>query len=241
MSFQPPARRAATTRWSLILAAMQDGTPQGDAALADLCQAYWYPVYAFIRRHERDSETTADLTQAFFAQLLEKRVLRDVRRERGRFRSFLFAAVRHFLSNERDRARTLKRGGGIRIVPIDVDAAEGRYRREPADDVTPERLFDRQWAIALLERVLGQLREEMDAAGKGAQFAHLRPLLGGEPDEGYRAVAEALGASDGATRVAVHRLRRRYRDLLRGAIAELVESPEEIEEELRHLMAAVGR
>lgn len=240
MTKPTPARRAATTRWSLVLAAMRDGTPEGDVALAGICQAYWYPVYAFIRRQERDGEAAADLTQAFFAQLLEKRFLHDVRRERGRFRSFLFAAVRHFLSNERDRSRALKRGGGTRTVPIDVETAEGRYRREPVDDLTPERLFDRQWAIALLEQVLEHLQAEMEAAGRSAQFTHLKPLLGGEPEEGYGGVADALGLSEGATRVALHRLRRRYRDLLREAIADLVESPEDIEEELRHLMVAVG-
>lgn len=235
-----PARRAATTRWSLVLAAMYDGTPEGDAALAGICQTYWYPVYAFIRRQEGNGEAAADLTQAFFAQLLEKRFLHDVRPDRGRFRSFLFAAVRHFLSNERDRLRTLKRGGGTPIVPIDVETAERRYQRDPADDLTPERVFERQWAIALLEGVLARLRAEMEAAGKGAQFERLKPLLGGEPEGGYRAMAETLGTSEGAARVAVHRLRRRYRDLLRETIADLVESPEEIEGELRHLIAAVG-
>jgi RNA polymerase sigma-70 factor (ECF subfamily) len=233
--------RVTTTRWSLVLAAMRDGTPEGAEALAVLCQRYWYPVYAFIRRQERDAEAAADLTQEFFARLLEKRFLHDVRRERGRFRSFLFAAVRHFLSNERDRARTLKRGGGIPTLPIDVETAEGRYRCEPVDDVTPEKLFDRQWAIALLEGVVERLRAEMEIAGRGAQFARLKPLIAGEPDdEGYRAVGDALGMAEGAARVAVHRLRRRYRDLLRQAIADLVDSPDEIEAELRYLIAAVG-
>jgi RNA polymerase sigma-70 factor (ECF subfamily) len=223
-----------------VLAAVREGTPEGDQALAVLCERYWYPVYAHIRRQERNAEAAADLTQEFFARLLEKHFLQDVRRERGRFRSFLFAAVRHFLSNERDRARTQKRGGGVPTLPIDVETAEGRYRREPVDDVTPEKLFDRQWAVALLEHVLDQLREEMEVAGKGTQFARLKPLITGEPDdEGYRGVGLELGIGEGAARVATHRLRRRYRDLLRGAIADLVDAAGEIETELRHLIAAV--
>jgi RNA polymerase sigma-70 factor (ECF subfamily) len=229
-----------TTRWSLVLAAMREGTPEGDEALAVLCQRYWYPVYAYIRRQERDGEAAADLTQEFFARLIEKRFLHDVRRERGRFRSFLFAAVRHFLSNERDHARTLKRGGGIPTLPMEVETAEGRYSREPVDDVTPAKLFDRQWAIALLEQVLEQLRQEMEAAGRSAEFGRLKPLITGDPDEGYRTVGVDLGISEGAARVAVHRLRRRYRALLREAIADLVDSPEEIEAELRHLIAAIA-
>jgi RNA polymerase sigma factor (sigma-70 family) len=237
----PDHRAPATTRWSLILAATGEGTPEADEALASLCQMYWYPVYAFIRRQERNADAAADLTQEFFARLLEKHYLHDARRERGRFRAYLFAAVRHFLSNQRDHARALKRGGGVAPLPIDAETAEGRYRREAVDDVTPEKLFDRQWAIALLEQVMDRLRAEVEAAGKGAQFATLKPLLAGEPDErSYRAIGEEAGMSEGAARVAVHRLRRRYRDLLRQEIADIVCSQEAIDAELRYLIKAVS-
>jgi DNA-directed RNA polymerase specialized sigma24 family protein len=237
-------RRASslpTTQWTLVLAGAEAGTPVGDAALARLCGLYWLPVYAFIRRQGYDADAAHDLTQEFFARMLEKHYLRGVRRERGRFRSFLLASVRHFLSNERDRTRALKRGGRRQILSIDVELTEQRCRIEPHDDDTPETVFDRQWALALLEHVLARLREEFVAAGRPARFEVLKPLLTGDADAGdYGALATALGTSEGAIKVAAHRLRRRYRDLLREEIATLVESPDEVDDELRHLLRALG-
>jgi RNA polymerase sigma-70 factor (ECF subfamily) len=230
-----------TTSWTLVVAAGGAGSPEADDALARLCGIYWYPVYAFIRRQGNDSDAARDLTQEFFARLIEKQYLREVRRERGRFRSFLIVAVRHFLSNERDRARASKRGGGRPLLPLDVETAEGRYRREAVDAITPEVLFDRQWAIALLGQVLDRLRAEMEAAGKQEQFARLKPMLTGEADErGYRALGAELGMTEGAVKVAVHRLRRRYRELAREEIAAIVVDPGAVDAELRHLAAALA-
>jgi DNA-directed RNA polymerase specialized sigma24 family protein len=223
------------------MAAGGAASPEADEALARLCELYWFPVYAFIRRQGHDSDEAADLTQEFFARLIEKQFLREVRQERGRFRAFLVAAVRHFLSNERDRASAAKRGGGRPLLPLDVETAEGRYRREPADTVTPEVLFDRQWACVVLERVLDRLQGEMEAAGKAEQFARLKPVLTGEPAEGgYRAIGAALRMSEGAVKVAAHRLRRRYGELLRDEIAMLVADPDAVDAELRHLAAALS-
>jgi RNA polymerase sigma factor (sigma-70 family) len=241
MAPQPRGSPPGTTSWTLVVAAGEAGSPEADDALARLCGIYWYPVYAFIRRQGNDSEAARDLTQEFFARLIEKQYLRDVRRERGRFRSFLMVAVRHFLSNERNRARASKRGGGRPLLPLDVETAEGRYTREAVDAITPERLFDRQWAIALLAQVLDRLRAEMEAAGRQEQFARLKPLLTGESDErGYRAIGAELGMTEGAVKVAVHRLRRRYRELAREEIAAIVADPGAVDAELRHLAAALS-
>jgi RNA polymerase sigma factor (sigma-70 family) len=241
MAEHPKRGSPGTTSWTLVMAAGGAASPEADEALARLCELYWYPVYGFIRRQGNGADEAADLTQEFFARLIEKQYLREVRQERGRFRAFLVAAVRHFLSNERDRARAAKRGGGRRLLPLDVETAEGRYRREPADTLTPEVLFDRQWACVVLERVLDRLQGEMEGAGRQEQFARLKPMLTGEPGEGgYRAIGAALGMSEGAVKVAVHRLRRRYGDLLRDEVAMLVADPDAVDAELRHLAAALS-
>jgi RNA polymerase sigma factor (sigma-70 family) len=241
MAAHPKRGSPGTTSWTLVMAAGGAASPEADEALARLCELYWFPVYAFIRRQGHGSDEAADLTQEFFARLIEKQFLREVRQERGRFRAFLVAAVRHFLSNERDRARAAKRGGGRPLLPLDVETAEGRYRRDPADTVTPEVLFDRQWACVVLERVLDRLQGEMEAAGRQAQFARLKPVLTGEPAEGgYRAIGAALGMSEGAVKVAAHRLRRRYGELLRDEVAMLVADPDAVDAELRHLAAALS-
>jgi RNA polymerase sigma factor (sigma-70 family) len=240
----PRGRRASslpTTQWTLVLAGAETGTPAGEAALAGLCGLYWRPVYAFIRRQGHDVDAAHDLTQEFFARMLEKHYLGAVRRERGRFRSFLLASVRHFLSNERDRTRALKRGGGRQILSIDVELTEQRWHIEPHDADTPETVFDRQWALALLEHVLERLRDEFVASGRRARFEALKPLLTGDAEAcDYRALAASLGTSEGAIKVAAHRLRRRYRDLLREEIAALVDSPDEVEDEMRHLLRSLG-
>jgi DNA-directed RNA polymerase specialized sigma24 family protein len=241
MAAHPKRGSPGTTSWTLVMAAGGGASPEADEALAGLCELYWYPVYGFIRRQGHGSDDAADLTQEFFARLIEKQYLRELRQERGRFRAFLVAAVRHFLSNERDRARAAKRGGGRPLLPLDVETAEGRYRREAADTVTPEVLFDRQWACVVLERVLDRLHGEMEAAGRQAQFARLKPVLTGEPAEGgYRAIDTALGMSEGAVKVAAHRLRRRYGEMLRDEIATLVAEPDAVDAELRHLASALS-
>lgn len=232
--------RFATTHWSLVVAARDRASPEAPDALAALCRAYWYPLYAFIRRRGHDADEAQDLTQEFFARLLEKDFLQDVDRERGKFRSFLLAACQHFLCNERDRARAGKRGGGRPVLPLDFPDAEGRYGREPAHQLTPEKLFERRWALTLLERVLARLREESEAAGKVALFERLKGSLVGDPAAGsYAAAAADLGSTEAAVKMAVHRLRRRYRALLEDEIAVTV-GPGQVEEEVRALFAALG-
>lgn len=233
--------RFATTRWSLVLQAKDKGDPDGVAALAELCRAYWYPLYSFLRRRSRDVHDAQDLTQGFFSRLLEKDFLDDVQPERGRFRSFLLVALKHYVSNERDRDRAAKRGGGRReraleLSAFDWESGESRYLTEPADYLTPERLFERQWALALLERVLMRLRDEYASAGKTSQFEVLRPYLSADNDKSTHAdVASSLKITPDAARVTVHRLRKRYRQLLRDEIAQTVASSEQIDDEIRHL------
>jgi RNA polymerase sigma-70 factor (ECF subfamily) len=232
--------RFATTRWSLVLAAKDKAAPEARQALADLCTAYWYPLYAYVRRQGHDAEQAQDLTQEFFTRLLEKDFLRAVDPVRGRFRAFLLAALRHFLANEWDRAKASKRGGGRRLLSLDCRAAEDRYRLEPAHQLTAEKLFERRYALTLLEQVLQRLKREMARAGKDELFEGLKQYLAGAAESGYAETARALNMSDGALKTAVHRLRRRYRELLREAIAETVETDHEIDEEIRDLFAALG-
>jgi RNA polymerase sigma-70 factor (ECF subfamily) len=205
-----------------------------------LCRVYWYPVYAYTRHRGWSHAEAQDLTQEFFTRLLEKDVLASVDEGRGRFRSFLLAACKNFLSNERDRARAQKRGGGRHLLSLDFSTAEGRYRSEPAFAETPARLFERRWALTLLDQVLDRLRQENEAAGKGRLFASLKVFLTGDGGPSYAEVAAELGSSEGAIKVAIHRLRGRYRDLLREEIAQTVESAEQIEDEIQALFRAVG-
>ena len=228
----------ATTRWSMVLRARGDssGAPE---SLAALCEAYWYPLYAFVRRQGHPPHDAQDLTQEFFARLLAKSWLAGVGRERGKFRSWLLASLKHFLANEWDRAQALKRGGQTTLVSFDDRSAEARYRREPADLETADKLYDRRWALTLLDRVLARLREESAQSGKLAQFDALKGALTGEKTP-YAEIAIALETTEGAIKVAVHRLRERYRALLRAEIGETVATPAEIDEELRHLLAALS-
>jgi RNA polymerase sigma-70 factor (ECF subfamily) len=231
----------ATTRWTLVRAARDVSAPEAREALAYLCAVYWYPLYAFIRRRGYDAADAQDLTQGLFARLLEKDGLASADHDKGRFRSFLLAACRHYLSNERDRARARKRGGGRPPLSIDLAAGEQRYRCEPGHDETPERLFERRWALALLERVLARLRREHEDAGKVRLFEVLKGHLSGEDARPHAASAAELGLSEGAVKVAVHRLRRRYRELLHEEIGHTVAGPEEAEDEVRDLFAALRR
>jgi DNA-directed RNA polymerase specialized sigma24 family protein len=239
-----PARggRFQTTRWSVVLAAGHSPTTESRAALTTLCEGYWYPLYAFLRRQGHSADEAQDLTQGFFARVLEKGWLADVDPARGRFRSFLLASLTHYASNERDRARALKRGGPVPPLPLDIETAEGLYQLEPRDDLTPEHIFDRRWALTLLDRALARLRDECHARGKGNQFDALKEYLGGDrAGESYAAAGLSLDMSEGAVKVAVHRLRRRFRDLLRDEIAETVQTADQVEDELRHLFRSLGR
>ncbi len=230
----------ATTRWSIVLSAAGSESKDGSDALAALCESYWYPLYAFVRRAGHSPHDAQDLTQEFFARLIAKSWLREVHPERGRFRSFLLAAMKHFLANEWDRARALKRGGGQAVLSLDAGLAEERYAREPAGAITAEQIFERRWAFTLLEKVLARLRAEFAAIGKATVFAELEPGLTGAKLD-YAAIAAKLNFNEGAVRVAVHRLRVRYRDLVRAEVAETVDAEADIEAELKHLFAALAQ
>jgi len=230
----------ATTRWSLVAAAGDPAAPDSRQALAELCRAYWYPVYAYVRRRGHDHHAAQDLTQAFFARLLEKNDLAAADRTRGRFRSYLLTACQHFLANEHDRETARKRGGGKAHLPLDFAGADGRYSREPADEATPERVFDRRWALELLDRAVGELRSEYEQSGRAKLFDALKDCLAGKAEVAYADLARQLGMTEGAVKVAVHRLRQRYRDRLREAIADTVATPEEVDDEIRDLFAALG-
>ena len=230
-----------TTHWSVVLTAGRSDTTRAQAALARLCQAYWYPLYAYVRRRGYGPPDAQDLTQEFFARLLAQNWLAQADRERGRFRTFLLAALSHFLANEWDKARAQKRGGAVQFVPLQLDNAETRYGHEPADPVTPEQCFERRWALALLDEVLNRLRQEQVAAGAGALFDTLKPCLAGTRQaQPYAALAAELGMTEGAVKVAVHRLRHRYRQLLREEIANTVATPGEVDEEMHHLFAVLA-
>lgn len=236
----PGGRQFATTRWSQVLAAGAGPTSDSREALARLCELYWRPLYAYVRRWGYDADEAQDLTQEFFSRLLEKHYLRAADPARGRFRSFLLASLKHFLSNERDRAAAVKRGGRATVLPLEFETAEGWYVREPPDDETPERVYERRWALTLLERTLERLRREFEAAGKGAMFSRLEGHLTGEQETApYAQLAAELGTSEGAVKVAVHRLRRRFGALLREEIAETVSEPAEVDDEIRQLFRSL--
>jgi len=237
----PSPGRFPTTHWSRVISAGDPDAPSARESLAELCGAYWYPLYAYIRRRGYDPEQARDLTQDFFARALEKGLLAEADPARGRFRSFLRTVCAHFLANRRDWDHAQKRGGGRAILPIDAAGAEGQYARELADGLTPERIFDRTWALTLLGRVLDRLGQEYDEAGKPATFAALRGVLAGDGEPAsYAAVAARLGTTEGAARVAAHRLRRRYGELLRQEIAATLADPDEVDDEIRDLFAALG-
>jgi DNA-directed RNA polymerase specialized sigma24 family protein len=230
-----------TTSWTLILTAAGASTSRSRDALASLCQTYWHPVYAFIRRNGYDRDQAQDLTQGFFALLLEKNYLLDANRERGKFRSFLLTAVKNFLANEWDRAHALKRGGNKIPISIDIVEAELWSSSSAMEKETPENLFERRWALSLLEQVASRLRAEHVAAGKTKHLEALFRFINGDADGvPYDVVAVQLGLSVGGARTAVHRMRRRYRDLLRAEIADTVSHPDEIDDEIRFLLSTLS-
>lgn len=230
-----PRNYFATTRWTVVLTAAESNTTLARAALDKLCQTYWYPLYAYLRRRGYCAADAEDLTQGYFARLLKLDSLATVCREKGRFRSFLLSGLNHFLADEWDRAKAQKRDVR-RTVSLDTESAETRYRRDPADTKTPEYLFEMQWALTLLETVVQRLHREYEAAGKGPLFMTLRFAITGDRHTApYADLAARLGLSDEAVRVAVHRLRRRYRQLLREEIAHTVAGEADIDDELRHL------
>jgi RNA polymerase sigma-70 factor (ECF subfamily) len=227
-----------TTHWSLVIRAGNRADREADDALAALCGRYWYPLYAYVRRRTADVNEAQDLTQEFFARLLEKNTLAAASPERGRFRSFLLTAVKNFLANQRDRDHAAKRGGGVRKFSLDLAGGESRLNLEPAHDLTPERLFERQWVLTLLDLVMQRLRHECEAAGKGAQFERFKQVLtGGQEKLPYAEAAAELGMSEVAARQAASRLRKRYRELLREEVAQTVAEPEDVDDEIRSLFA----
>ena len=233
-------RGFATTRWSLVRASGGEDSGAREALKA-LCRAYWYPLYAYVRRRGLQPSDAQDHTQSFFAHLLEGERIQAANPERGRFRSFLLKSLQNFLATERRRDHAEKRGGGRAVLSLDFEQGEKRYLKEPADTDTPERLFERRWALTLLETTLARLRHEYDQSGKGTLFAALEPHLHGDQDRLPLAeLASPLGMSPESVKVAAHRLRRRYRDVLRQEIAETVDSPEEVDDELKRLMGAIS-
>jgi RNA polymerase sigma-70 factor (ECF subfamily) len=228
-----------TTRWTVVLAAGRRGLPEADAALEYLCSTYWYALYAYVRRQGHSKEDAEDLVQGFFARLLSKNDLAGLSSDKGKFRAFLLASLKHFLANEWDRASRQKRGAGVQPLSLDWHDAHSRYECDAADHLSPDKLFDRAWAVALLERVLTRLREENVAAGKLALFEQLKGFLSlGKNTVPYADAARAAGLSEAAARVAVHRLRRRYRELLREEVAQTLSRSDQVEEEMGALLGA---
>lgn len=230
------------TQWTVVLEARGTPSPESAAALERLCSSYWYPLYAFVRRSGHSPPDAEDLTQEFFARLLEHNWIARADQRKGRFRSFLLMVMKRFLAKEWERAKALKRGGAVRLVPLPLDTAESRYCKEPADMQTPEQVFEKRWAVILLESVLNGLREEYARKGKGTLFQALEPCLIGSPEkQPYAALGSQLGMTEGGARVAVHRLRERYREYLKAEIAHTVACAEEVDDELRHLLRVMAR
>lgn len=228
----------ATTQWSVVLAAGAEATQASQAALDLLCQTYWYPLYAYVRRSGYSAHDAQDLTQAFFVRLLEKQYLALADRNRGRFRSFLLISLKRFLINEREKSQTIRKGGGHIHFSIDAEGAEARYGAEPVDDLTPNRLFEKRWATTVLERALEILRQEYEKAGTQRLFERLKEHLWGNQTVTYADIARDFGMKEGSVRAAVFRLRKRFGETVRGLIAETVATPDQIEEEVNDLLSA---
>jgi DNA-directed RNA polymerase specialized sigma24 family protein len=230
-----------TTRWTVVLSAGRKSSPQSDRALGELCQTYWFPLYAYVRGRGHTKEDAEDLVQAFFARFLERNYLEGLGAERGKFRAFLLASLKHFLANEWDKAMRQKRGGGAQHLSLDWHEADKRFHLEPADVATPDRIFDREWALALLERVIGLLKDECARDGKAQLFEQAKGYLMVSAEAiPYPEAAATLAMDEGAVRVAVHRLRKRYRELLRTEVAQTLTDPAQVSEELRSLQAALA-
>ena len=229
----------ATTHWTAVIAAGHGGSQEAEVALEELCRRYWFPLYVYVRRQTATREDAEDLTQAFFARFLEKNYLEKLTAQKGKFRAFLLASLKHFLANEWDRANRQKRGGGATTLSLDWQDADARYQIEPADNSSPDKLYDRAWAVTLLEKVLGRLRDENARDEQAKLFEQLRGfLMVGTSAIPYGEAAARLDMNEGAVRVAVHRLRRRYRELLREEISQTLVDPAHVGEEMRTLFSA---
>jgi len=226
------------TRWTLVIAAGDPRRKEARSALVALCENYWYPLYAYLRRRGYPADQAQDLTQQFFMRMLEGRYLDRADPEKGRFRSFLLTSLKFFVADEEDRNRAYKRGGGA-VLPLEFSSGEERYQREPAHDETPERIFERRWALSVLDRVVETLREEFVHHGRPEHFERLKVFLLGQSDAPYATLAREMNTSEGALKVAIHRLRKRYRELFRQEIADTVADPAEVESELRYLAATL--
>jgi RNA polymerase sigma factor (sigma-70 family) len=235
----PGASQFPTTRWTLVIAASDPQRKEARSALVSLCENYWYPLYAYLRRRGYASDQAQDLTQDFFIRVLEGRYLDRADPEKGRFRSFILTSLKFFVADENDRQRARKRGGGM-VVPLEFSTGEERYQREPAHGETPERIFERRWALCILDRVVEKLRAEFVSHGRQEHFDRLKVFLLGSSEAPYAALAQEMNTSEGALKVAIHRLRKRYRELFRQEIADTVADPAEVESELRHLAAALN-
>jgi len=234
--------RFATTHWTVVLAAGSPDSSRYREALETLCRTYWFPLYAYLRRHGNDQHDAAEYTQAFFAKILEKQSLNTIKPPPGKFRSFLLTALKRFVADERQRAHAQKRGGSQGILSLSISAAENRYTVQPVDRLSPERLFERSWALAVLDRVMDRLQSEMTFAEKRPFFDRAKAHLCGTADVlPYREIAAELNMTEGAVKVAVHRMRGRYREILREEIARTVGHPDDIDEEIRGLFAALAQ
>ena len=230
-----------STRWSLVLEAGHEDSASAREALEALCHIYWYPLYTYLRRQGIQPQEAEDLVQGFVARLLEKNMVAVADRDRGRFRSFLLTALSNFLSNERAKSRAQKRGGGVVVLPIDFSAGESRYSMEPVHNLTAERIFEREWAVTLLDRVTQRLRGEFTNVGKREQFECLKVFLAGRAEKSsHKQAAGALGISEAAVATGVSRLRRRYRDLLRLEISRTLANPQDVNDEIRRLFDSLG-
>jgi RNA polymerase sigma factor (sigma-70 family) len=236
----PGSSQFPTTRWSLVVAVGDPQRKDTQSALASLCENYWYPLYAYLRRRGYPSHQAQDLTQEFFIRVLEGRYIDRADPEKGRFRSFILTSLKFFVADEADRNRAHKRGGGM-VVPLEFSSGEEQYQREPAHDETPERIFERRWALSLIDRVVEKLREEYVNHGRPEHFERLKVFLLGHSDAPYAALAQEMNTSEGALKVAIHRLRKRYRELFRREIADTVADPADVESELRFLAAVLTR
>jgi RNA polymerase sigma factor (sigma-70 family) len=238
-SSSAPSDIFATTHWTVVLAAGKRHTPQSNHALEELCRTYWFPLYAYIRRRGHNKEDAEDLTQAFFAKLLEKNFLANLASGKGKFRAFLLASLKHFLANEWDRSQAQKRGGGVTPMSLDWQTADTKFQFAATNEPSPDQAFDREWALALLAKVIERLQKECAADGKARLFEQLKVFLtAGNGETAQHEMAKSLGMEEGAVRVVIHRLRKRYRQLLRDEIMQTLTDPAQADEEMRSLFGA---
>jgi RNA polymerase sigma-70 factor (ECF subfamily) len=236
----PGSSQFPTTRWTLVVAAGDPRRKDARSALVSLCENYWYPLYAYLRRRGYAPDQAQDLTQEFFMRVLEGRYLDRADPEKGRFRSFILTSLKFFVADEQDRQRAQKRGGGA-IVSLEFSSGEERYQREPGHYETPDRIFERRWALSMLERVMERLRDEFVQHGRPENFERMKVFLLGQSEAPYADLAREMNTSEGALKVAIHRLRKRYRELFRQEIADTVADPAKVESELRYLAAVLSR